>query len=228
MHPTGQGRRRHRHQIGEPGESVDEVNVALEPPVEAYPRLGRHEVVVDLVDNRPPAQHRPVPFDLVQQGANDPVTVDGRVAGLLAMTLEAGRVRSHVVAVLAADDGPVPAPEDQHVRPFDRRQVDGGYAVSDGIIEAVDVVGGDLDSIVVEFAPRPELHVVPAQQVAVHAQAHGVADAGVDRAVDEHTQGLSHYQGIICAARVPDNGASVAPKRGGCEVLTHSGTDVSG
>ena len=96
------------------------------------------------------------------------------------------------VAVVAGMDRPIPAPEDQHIGPFDRRKVDRGHAVANGVVQAVGVLGRHLDGVVVEVAPGPELDVALGEQVPVDAQAHGVANARVDRAIDKHTQCFAH------------------------------------
>ena len=192
-----QDRRGHRHQIRRAGATLDQVQVALDATIRPEPGLRGQKIVVQLVDHRPPAQHRSIALDRIQQVADYPIAHDRRVAILAAVAGEGGRVGRGVVAVVTCIDGSVPAPEDQHVRPLDRRQVDGGYAISNGIVEAVDVVGRDLDPIIVEFTPRSELDVVLGEQVPVDAQAHGVANARVDRAIDKHSQGLSHDSGII-------------------------------
>ena len=104
-----------------------------------------------------------------------------------------GGIGRGVVAVVAGVDRAVPAPKDQDVGPFDRREVDHGDAVANGIVEAVGVGRRNLDSVVVELAPGPQLHAVIGEQIAVDAQSHGVAHSSVDRAIDEDAQWFAHW-----------------------------------
>ena len=77
-------------------------------------------------------------------------------------------------------DGAVGTPEDEHIRPLDRGHVGDCYAVTDRILQAARVFTRDLDHIVAEVAPRPELDAVLAEQVPVDAQAHGIARSSID------------------------------------------------